>query len=233
MPVSVALLLKGAVETDDRLKALGCKYEDFCTPEFVKTGVFKWLAEKNAKNKDYHNRFLEVSKSSNDGFKLYCWSETEKQYLPYNATNAANPSLQLDLSCNNGKNYLPMDQCLKPSLVEYLKNRTAPSDIPAEKVEALLQCLKKNSIGMGGWIPPQSGGITFFHSEVDEIVPSWNLDAVDEMWYDVQQRYSTYLYTQSETAFHKTTGVLFLALYGGSYVDEILSGRWRSVHREL
>lgn len=233
MPVSVALLLKGAVETDDRLKALGCKYEDFCTPEFVKTGVFKFLAEKNTKNMDYHNRFLEVSKSSNDGFKLYCWSETEKQYLPYNATNAANPSLQLDLSCNNGKNYLPMDQCLKPSLVEYLKNRTAPSDIPAEKVEALLQYLKKNSIGMGGWIPPQSGGITFFHSEADEIVPSWNLDAVDEMWNDVQQRYSTYLYTQSETAFHKSTGVLFLALYGGNYVDEILSGRWRSVHREL
>lgn len=233
MPVSAALLLKGAVDTDDRLKALGCKYEDFCTPEFVKTGVFKFLAEKNARNMDYHNKFLEISKSSDDGFKLYCWSETEKSFFPYNPSNAANSSLKLDLSSNNGMNYVPIDLCIKPSLVEYLKNGTVPSDIPLEKVNALLQCLVRNSLCADGWVPPQSGGITFFHSEVDEIVPSWNLDAVDEMWYDVQQRYSTYLYTQSETAFHKTTGVLFLALYGGNYVDEILSGRWRSAHREL
>jgi len=86
---------------------------------------------------------------------------------------------------------------------------------------------------MGGWLPPQSGGITFFHSIADEVVPSWNLSAVEDMWNEVRQNYSTYLYTQSETAFHKSTGVLFFVLYGGIYVDEILSGRWMSVHREL
>ena len=233
MPVAAALLLKGAVDTDDRLKALGCTYEDFCTPEFMKTGVFKLLAEKNAQNKDYHNKFLEVSKSSDDGFKLYCWSEAMKTFLPYNATNAANSSLQLDLSSNNGMNYVPIGLCFKPSLMDYFKKGTAPTDVPVEKYEALRQCLVRNGIGMGGWLPPQSGGITFFHSEADEVVSSWNLDAVDDMWNDVQQRYSTYLYTQSGTAFHKSTGVLFFVLYGGNYVDEILTGRWRSAHREL
>jgi hypothetical protein len=233
MPVSAALLLKGAVDTDDNLKALGCKYEDFCTPEFVKTGVFQFLEEKNVRNKDIHNKFLEVSKSSDDGFKLYCWSEAWKAFVPYNAANAANSRLQLDLSCNNGMSYVPIGQCLKPSLVEYFKKGTIPSDVPFEKIEALRQCLVRNSIGMGGWLPPQSGGITFFHSMADEVVPSWNLYAVEDMWNEVRQNYSTYFYTQSETAFHKSTGVLFFVLYGGIYVDEILSGRWMSVHREL
>jgi len=233
MPVSAALLLKGAVDTDDNLKALGCKYEDFCTPEFVKTGVFQFLEEKNVRNKDIHNKFLEVSKSSDDGFKMYCWSEAWKAFVPYNAANAANSRLQLDLSCNNGMSYVPIDQCLRPSLVEYFKKGTIPSDVPIEKIEALRQCLVRNSIGMGGWLPPQSGGITFFHSMADEVVPSWNLYAVEDMWNEVRQNYSTYFYTQSETAFHKSTGVLFFVLYGGIYVDEILSGRWMSAHRNL
>lgn len=233
MPVSAALLLKGAVDTDARLRALGCTYEDFCTPEFVKTGIFQMLADKTALSNDINNRFLEVSKSSDDGLKMYCWSESRKEFLPYNATNAANASLRLNVSSNNGMNYVPIGHCIKPSLVEYFKNGTVPSDIPYGKVQALQQCLEENSIGAGEWLPPQSGGITFFHSEADEVVPSVNLEAVNEIWYGMRQRYSTYLFTQSETAFHKSAGALFLVLYDGVYVSEILSGRWKSVHKEV
>ncbi len=233
MPVAAALLLKGAIDTDPRLKALGCTYEDFCTPEFVKTGVFKWLGDKSLNTSDIHDKFLEISKSSDDGFKLYCWSESRKAFLPYNATNAADSNLDLDLSSGNGMNYAPIGLCIKPSLVEYFEKGTVPSDISADKLLAFLECMEENSIGAGGWLPPQSGGITFFHSETDEVVPYWNLEAVHEMWKTARSSYASYYLSDSKTSYHKSTGVLFLVSNSGTYTEDILSGKWTPVHQDL
>ena len=69
MPVAAALLLKGAVDTNPRLRALGCTYDDFCTPEFVQTGIFNWLADMSMSTADIHKKFLAISQSSNSGFK--------------------------------------------------------------------------------------------------------------------------------------------------------------------
>lgn len=233
MPVSVALLLKGAIDTDPHLTSLRCTYDDFCAPEFVKTGVFDWLGNKSMNTKDIHNRFLEISKSSNDGLKMYCWSETRNEFLPYNATNAANPNLNLDLSSGNGMNYVPIEMCIKPSLVEYFRNGVMPSDISPDKLSALLQCLEENGLCAGGWLPPQSGGITFFHSKTDEVVPCQNLMAVHEYWDGVSKNFSSYILDKSTPSYHKSCGVSFLIAYSGTYTEEILSGKWTAIHKIL
>ena len=43
MPVAPALLLKGAVDTNKDLKALGCIYGDFVRDDFYNTGIFDYL----------------------------------------------------------------------------------------------------------------------------------------------------------------------------------------------
>ncbi len=233
MPVAAALLLKGAVDTNPRLRALGCTYDDFCTPEFVQTGIFNWLADMSMSTADIHKKFLAISESSNSGFKVYCWSESRREYLPYNANNAGNSSLKLDLSNCNGMNYVPIEMCLKPSLVEYFRSGTIPSDIPSEKVRAFEQCMEENSLCADGWLPPQSGGLTFFHSETDEVVPYSNLETVHEMWDTASRNYSSYLLTKATTYYHKAAGVQFLISYSGSYTNDILSGKWTSIHKKL
>lgn len=234
MPVSVALMLKGAVDTNPRLKALGCTYEDFCTPSFVQTGIFNYLEDKSLTTEGIHDNFLKVSKGSDSGFKLYCWSESLGEFLPYNATNAAKASLRLDLSSGNGKNYAPIDMCIKPSLVEYFKSGTVPADVPLDKVLALRQCLEENSLCAGGWLPPRSGGITFFHSETDEVVPYCNLETVFEMWDAAGENFATYLLSEATaTSYHNSTGVSFLISRSGTYTDDILSDEWTAEHKIL
>lgn len=199
----------------------------------MKTGVFDWLGNKSMNTNDIHKRFLEISKSSNDGLKMYCWSETRSEFLPYNATNAANPNLNLDLSSGNGMNYVPIEMCIKPSLVEYFRNGEVPSDISPAKLSALLQCLEENGLCAGGWLPPQSGGITFFHSKTDEVVPCQNLMAVHEYWDGVSKNFSSYILDKSTPSYHKSCGVSFLIAYSGTYTEEILSGKWTAIHKIL
>lgn len=117
MPVAVALLLKGAVDTDPRLRELGCKYEDLCSPEFMDTGIFGFLQGK-------------------------------------------------DLS-------------------------------------------------------------------TDEVVPCSNLEAMEKSWSAVLQNFSSYRYTSGGTSYHKSAGTLFYISYSGTYTEEILSGKWTAVHKEL
>ena len=233
MPVAVALLLKGAVDTDPCLRELGCKYEDLCTPEFMDTGIFGFLQGKDLSTADIHKQLLKASKKSDDGFKLFCWSESRKEFLPYNPANAADPHLQLDLSNGNGKNYAPIEMCVKPSLVEYLRSGKLPGDIPEGIAQAVRDCLERNSLAADGWVPAQAGGLTFFHSATDEVVPCSNLEAMEKSWSAVLQNFSSYRYTSGGTSYHKSAGTLFYISYSGTYTEEILSGKWTAVHKEI
>ena len=93
--------------------------------------------------------------------------------------------------------------------------------------------MEENSLCADGWLPPQSGGLTFFHSETDEVVPYSNLETVHEMWDTASRNYSSYLLTKATTYYHKAAGVQFMISYSGSYTNEILSGKWTSIHKKL
>lgn len=47
MPVAPLLFLKGFVDTDARMKALGCSYADFATQELMDSGIFDKIASKD------------------------------------------------------------------------------------------------------------------------------------------------------------------------------------------
>lgn len=233
MPVAIALILKGAVDTDPRLRELGCKYDDLCTPEFVSTGIFDFLKEKTLTTDQIHKRLLQVSKNSNDGFKMYCWSQTLGDFVPYNPANAADASLKLDLSNSKGTCYAPVELCVKSSLVAYLRGGALPADIPAEIAQAVRACLEGNSLAAGGWVPKQPGCLTFFHSPTDEVVPVSNLEAMESTLSAAARYFSTYRLTSEGTSYHTATGTSFYISHSGVLVRDILNGKWTAVRKEL
>ena len=58
MPIAAALILKGAIDTNPRLKELGCTYADFCSPEFIRTGIFDWLKDKDVAGDKMNKQLL-------------------------------------------------------------------------------------------------------------------------------------------------------------------------------
>ena len=42
-----------------------------------------------------------------------------------------------------------------------------------------------------------------------------------------------YLLTKATTYYHKAAGVQFMISYSGSYTNDILSGKWTSIHKKL
>ena len=58
MPVAPALLLKGMVDTDKDLKAMGCTYQDFVTEKFYNTGIFDMIQAKNQTTDDVQAALL-------------------------------------------------------------------------------------------------------------------------------------------------------------------------------
>ena len=197
MPVAAALILKGAVDTNPRMKELGCTYADFCTEEFIKTGVFDWLT----------NKTLPTSEMNKKVFSVMGYDPDEDD--------------------------VPIEKCIKPSLLAYFKDGSVDGGISADKLQALQQCLEENALSYGGWTPPQASGLTFFHAEKDKVVPIINLYSMDDQWYMQSNHYSTYIYTSTTNGTHVAAGTMFLIMYSSGYTDAILSGKWSSQHKTL
>lgn len=73
MPVAPSLLLKGAVDTDPDMIALGCRYEDFVTDKFFQTGIFDMIRDKQHTTDDIQTALLNHSYKYGDegGFTPY------------------------------------------------------------------------------------------------------------------------------------------------------------------
>jgi hypothetical protein len=227
MPVAPALLLKGAVDTNKDLKALGCTYRDFVTDDFANTGIFDWLKEKKRNTEQIQSELLKISANYEKGFKMYCWSNTKKQYLLYNPQNTRTLSnAPWDLSDGNAKSYCTVDQCFKPGVIAYFKDGTIKGDVPEAKLKALEKALKENSLYYGDYKPGKFDWFTFFHSSRDEVVPYCNMQSVKNAWGDNAANFQSY--QSMGTFLHVGTGASFYVSYANSYLEEMINRSWKS-----
>ena len=229
MPVAPALLLKGAIDTNKGLKAQGCTYKDFVTDDFYNTGIFDWLQKKNLTTDDIQTELLKISKAYKGGFKMYCWSKTDKKFMLYDPENAN--GRDWDLSNGNAKSYCTVDQCFKPGVIAFFKDGSIKGDVPENKLKALEQALKENSLYYGNYVPEPDefsmGGterFTLFHSTGDEVVPVSNMESVRNKWGVNNLKAISY---EAGTYLHVGTGAAFYVSYVGTLVDQLLSDdRW-------
>lgn len=229
MPVASALLLKGAIDTNPEMKALGCKYEDFCPRDFMNTQVFTYLENNKFGTTAIHQELLAISSKYEGGFKMYCYSNKEKDFVLY-TPEAKAKNLDFDLSDGKGKSYCTVDQCLKDGFIQYFKDGTVTGEVPEAKLKALRDCLAANRL-YDGWRPQDKSGFTFFHSVSDEVVPICNLERVDDAWYvygktNTQQPYY-FLEYDTDTKLHIATATSFYVAYVGDMVSAILKGKWQ------
>ena len=225
MPVAPALLLKGAIDTNKGLKALGCTYKDFVTDDFYNTGIFDWLQKKNLTTDDIQTELLKISKAYKGGFKMYCWSKTDKKFMLYDPENAN--GRDWDLSNGNAMSYCTVDQCFKPGVIAFFKDGSIKGDVPENKLKALEQALKENSLYYGNYVPEPDefsmGGterFTLFHSTGDEVVPVSNMESVRNKWGVNNLKAISY---EAGTYLHVGTGAAFYVSYVGTLVDQLLS----------
>ena len=235
MPVAAALLLKGAVDTNPRMRELGCRYEDFCTKDYVDTGIFDWLTEKKMTTDDIQRRLIDIGADVSGqygyqgNFHMNVWSNTKKQFLPY-TKDVDKEANNFDLSTSKAKCYCTVNQCFKQGVIDFFREGKVGGDVPADKLRALEQCLTENQL-FYHWTPNQDSGFTFFHSTKDEVVPICNLNAVDTAWYNrddtSKHPYCGYWYTSDATYLHVDTGTFFYVKYCGGWVNDILDGKWK------
>ena len=225
MPVAPALLLKGAIDTNKGLKAQGCTYKDFVTDDFYNTGIFDWLQKKNLTTDDIQTELLKISKTYKGGFKMYCWSKTDKKFMLYDPENAN--GRDWDLSNGNAMSYCTVDQCFKPGVIAFFKDGSIKGDVPENKLKALEQALKENSLYYGNYVPEPDefsmGGterFTLFHSTGDEVVPVSNMESVRNKWGVNNLKAISY---EAGTYLHVGTGAAFYVSYVGTLVDQLLS----------
>lgn len=224
MPVAPTLLLKGAVDTDPDMMALGCKYEDFVTDKFFQTGIFDMIRDKQATTDDIQAALLNHSFEYGDEGGFTMRAQSNDGFLPYtksNATDSKGKKRTFELENGKGYNYCTVDQCLKPEVIEYFRNGTISGDVPEAKLKALEKAMAKNALTAGGFTP--GNGFTFFHSIGDEVVPYCNFESVRNTW---GVNSITALSYQSETTLHVATGTAFFLDYCGNLVNEILKGEW-------
>ena len=233
MPVAAALLLKGAVDTNPRMRELGCRYDDFCTKDYVDTGIFTWLKDKEMTTDDIQQRLIQIGCDPLDfyeyrgNFFMYVWSKAKEGFYPF--TRDYNKT-EYDFDRTNDKalSFCKVSQCFKQGVIDYFKEGKVGGDVPTEKLKALEQCLTENQLHYS-WKPSKDSGFTFFHSTKDEVVPVCNADAVDAAWSagasDLPFAY--YKYDNKRTYYHVATGSAFYVSYCGSKVSDILKGKWK------
>ena len=233
MPVASALLLKGMVDTNKEMKALGCTYSDFVTDKFYDTGIFDWIQDKTYTTDDIQTKLLNHSAKygGESGFTMMAMYKDE--FKPYIQENIKEGDKNWKLTNGKAMNYCTVDQCFKPGVIEYFKSGMITDDVSEEKLKALEQALKENSLTYGDWKP--SGAYPhayhFFHSTRDEVVPFCNYESVKEAW-GTNLIYGNPF--QSDMAYlHVGTGANFYILRATSYARDILAQKWAPGEKKI
>lgn len=226
MPVAGALLLKGVVDTNKELKALGCKYEDFVTEAFLKTGIFEWLKGKDLTTDNIQARLQEHSKlngGSGGGFTMQVWNTQSKSYETYAGSHVEKNAGNWKTDANGAFSYCTVDQCLRPEVIEYFKTGSVPTGYSSVKLDALKQALAENCLTYGDkWMPSQGNTpFIFFHSTRDEVVPACNYESLKSVWGIDRIQGHPY---ESGTYLHVSSGAAFYARYVNNFVYPLLKG---------
>ena len=224
MPVAPALLLKGAVDTDPDMIALGCTCQDFVTDKFYQTGIFQMIQDKQMTTDDIQAALLDHSLHHGDDGGFTMRAQTADGFLPYTESNlydGQGKKRKFDLDNGKGYNYSTVGECLKPEVIDYFRLGTVSGTVPEAKLKALEHALAKNALTADGFTP--GNGFTLFHSIGDEVVPYCNFESVRSAWGLSSIAALSY---QSNTTLHVGTGTAFYLGYCGDLVDEIVEGRW-------
>ncbi len=224
MPVAPALLLKGAIDTDDDMKAANCVYQDFVTDKFYDTKIFDMIKNKDQNTDQIQAALLKHSLEHGDDGGFIMKAMTDEGFLPYTQSNLVDRSgKKRSFKLENGKgyNYCTVDQCLKPGVIAYFRDGIVTGEVPEAKLKALENALAKNALTAGNFKP--GAGFTFFHSTGDEVVPYCNLESVRNTWGVNDIKILSY---QSYVQYHVATGTMFFLKYCGGPVDDILKGKW-------
>ena len=224
MPVAPALLLKGAIDTDDDMKAANCIYQDFVTDKFYDTKIFDMIKNKDQNTDQIQAALLKHSLEHGDDGGFIMKAMTDEGFLPYTQSNLVDRSgKKRSFKLENGKgyNYCTVDQCLKPGVIAYFRDGIVTGEVPEAKLKALEKALAKNALTAGNFKP--GAGFTFFHSTGDEVVPYCNLESVRNTWGVNDIKILSY---QSYVQYHVATGTMFFLKYCGGPVDDILKGKW-------
>ena len=230
MPVAGALLLKGVVDTNEKLKALNCKYEDFVTEAFLKTGIFEWLKGKELTTDNIQARLQEHSKlyggikeDGSSGFTMQVWNTASKNYETYTGSYVEKNAGNWKTDASGAYSYCTVDQCLRPEVIEYFKTGSVPTGYSYEKLDALKQALSENCLTYGDkWMPSQGQTpFIFFHSTRDEVVPFCNYESVKGSW--GIERIQGHPY-KSNTYLHVSSGATFYTWYVNKFVYPLLKG---------
>ena len=226
MPVAPALLLKGMIDTNKEMKALGCTYKDFVTDKFYDTGIFDWIQSKTYTTDDIQTMLLKHSAKhgGESGFTMMAMYKGE--FKPYTPENIKEGDNNWELTNGKAKNYCTVDQCFKPGVIEYFKDRTVSDDVPEDKLKALEQALRENSLTYGDWKPSGTypHAFLFFHSTRDEVVPFCNYESVKGVWGINLILGNPF---QSDLAYlHVGTGANFYIFRATGYARDILGQKW-------
>ena len=233
MPVAAALMIKGMVDTNKKMKELGCTYKDYVTEKFYDTGVFDWIQNKTFTVNEVQTKLLEYSAKhgGQSGFTMMTlYNGAFKAYIPENIREGDE---NWDVTPSKGKNYCTADQCLRPGFIEYFRNGRVTGDVPKAKLEALEQALKENCLTYGGWKPSGAypHAFYFFHSTSDEVVPFCNYEHVRDTW--GKNLISGNPFTSGFTDLHVATGAYFYVAIAFNRTSDILGQKWTPGEKNL
>ena len=238
MPIATALMMKSCVDTQKELA--GVRLEDICTQEFIDTGIFDWIQEKKYITEDIQSMLL-LHSATKGGFLMYCWSEDDEEFLPFDKEHMGIDQTTLrewNLEYGKATSYCTPEALFRPEVLEFFRtgkisNMEDPERYAIyQKVSSLIKVIERNSLTYGDWRPKEGSGFTFFHSSRDEVVPYANLREVQEQW-DVTtpSPICVYCYENKNTYMHVATGTAFFVKYCGDYIDAILSGKWEGIYK--
>ena len=226
MPVSSALLLKGMVDTNKGMMALGCTYKDFVTDKFYDTGIFDWLQSKTFDTYDIHRKLLDHSAKYGGEMGFTMMVMNDKEFYAYTPENISKMPDKWIFRNNGAENYCTVDQCLKPGVIEYFKSGKILGDVSEAKLKALEQALKENSLTYGGWKPSGAypHAFYFLHCIYDEVVPFCNYESVRTAW--GTNRFMGAPRELDRLRYHVNVGFYFFIADAGASINTIFGDKW-------
>lgn len=235
MPVSVALMIKSCLDTQPELK--GLRLNQICTQEFIDTGIFDWIQEKKYITEDIQ-RMLLIHSIMKGGFLMYCWSEDDEEFLPFDDEHKlyGDRMREWDFEYGTAKSYCTPEAVFTPEVIAFFKSDKLPANDPslASYLTSLRQVLRRNALYYQ-WQPQANSGFTFFHSTRDEVVPYIsNMQTVEDHWgTNSPLPYCRYDYANRSTYRHVGTGTAFYTNYCGAMIADILKGNWKEGRNTL
>ena len=240
MPVIVPLMFKGVCENHPLL-AGQCKAEDFLYADFLNSGIFGWLNDKNLTTNDIQQKLCEYSinhslgtgeyaaTEGDPGFSMYGQADLHPDshlsqtdgYIPMNELNNANYYWRT----TSGTRYAPPSQMFKKEMIDCINGKPAKYDALSNFVMAL----ESNNL-LTGWTPTYP--MVVFHSKYDEVVPYSNYENAKKAFSNTTMFHGV-IYNTRMILKHYDVGLIFYALYLSKYAYSVLNNKAYALEQEI